>query len=161
MLLTDEGVGVHIAQELQQRGLHTTVEVVDGGTGGFELIEQVRRKTNVIIVDCLTANAPPGSIIRLALDEIDLQRALPFSAHQGGVHELLTHVKTVSPKPEVVVIGIVPAILDQVGLNLSPAVEAQRLRIVSAVIDEIDDIMNHLPSSSTASQLREQKGLPE
>ncbi|HEY4613246.1 MAG TPA: hydrogenase maturation protease [Bacteroidota bacterium] len=136
LLLTDEGVGVHAAQRLQQMQLPANVEVVDGGTGGFELIEHCRGKSKIIIIDCLSADAAPGSVIRLSLDEIDPQRPPPFSAHQGGIRELLAFIPSLTPIPEVTIYGVVPVVVDQLSMELSPTVEAQLPKIVSTVIDE-------------------------
>ena len=137
LLFTDEGVGVHVAQRLLQMKLPAEVAVIDGGTGGYELIEHVRGKSKVVIIDCLNANAPPGSIVRLSLEELALRQPHPFSAHQGGVGEFLAFLKTLVPAPEVVVYGVVPDIVDQLGMELSPAVETQFSKIVSTIIDEL------------------------
>ena len=139
LLLGDEGVGVHVAKRLQQIELPPEVEVIDGGTGGFELIEHVRGKSKVVIVDCLRADSEPGTIVRLSLDQLSIERQIPLSAHQGGVWELLAFIKTLTPAPEVVVYGIVPVAADRLGVNLSPAVESRLPGITSAVIGELKE----------------------
>jgi hydrogenase maturation protease len=136
LLLADEGVGVHVAHLLQQRELPSDVEVIDGGTGGFELIAHVRGKARVIIVDCVKLDATPGSVARLTLEDLALEQPSRFSVHDGGVRELLRHIRALSPAPDVVIIGVVPSDTDRAGLSLSPAVESALPRIVSAVVDE-------------------------
>lgn len=140
LLLADEGVGVHVVKRLQQMNLPPEVEVIDGGTGGFELIEHVRGKSKVVIVDCLRADSEPGAIVRLSLDELSIERQIPLSAHQGGVREFLAFVKTLAPAPEVVVYGIVPAAADKVAIGLSPTVESQLPKVVSAIIGELTEL---------------------
>ncbi|MBE2213147.1 MAG: hydrogenase maturation protease, partial [Opitutaceae bacterium] len=39
LLVGDEGVGVHVVQALQRQSWPDYVEIVDGGTGGFHLLE--------------------------------------------------------------------------------------------------------------------------
>ncbi|HLF20472.1 MAG TPA: hydrogenase maturation protease [Bacteroidota bacterium] len=136
LLLSDEGVGVHVVQVLLRMRLPSYIEVVDGGTGGFELIEHVRGMSKVIIIDCFNTEAKPGSIIRLTLDELSLQQPLPFSAHEGGIRELLWQIHALAPVPEVVVFGVVPADTNQLGMRLSAVVESRLPRIVSAVVEE-------------------------
>jgi hydrogenase maturation protease len=137
LLLSDEGVGVHVAQRLQQMQLPGNVEVVDGGTGGYELIEHFRGKTKAVIIDCVMADAAPGTMMRLTLDELTLQSAHPFSAHQGGVFELLAFIKTLTPAPRVIVYGIVPSVADQLGTTLSTAVELSVPTVIDAVLEEV------------------------
>ena len=128
---------MHVAQLLLRMELPSDVEVIDGGTGGFELIDHVKGKSKVVIVDCFEANAKPGSVARLTLDELSLQRPSPFSVHEGGIQELLRQVQNLVSPPEVVVLGVVPATSDQPGMNLSEEVESQMPKIVSAVLYEV------------------------
>ena len=137
LLLSDEGVGVHAAQLLLRMDLPSDVEVVDGGTGGFELIEHVRGKSKVVIIDCLRGDISPGSIVRLGLDDLLLRLPAPFSVHEGGVLELLSKIKTLSPMPEVVIIGIVTVVTKEPGTKVSAIVESQMPRIIAAVLEEI------------------------
>lgn len=137
LLLSDEGVGVHVAQLLLRMELPSDVEVVDGGTGGFELIEHVRGKSKVVIIDCFRADAKPGSIARLMIDEVSLDQPPPFSVHEGGIQELLLPIQKLTPPPEVVLLGIVPAVVDQLGMVLSAEIESQMPKIVSAVLEEV------------------------
>ncbi len=81
LLLADEGVGVHVAQRLLKMPMPPEIEVIDGGTGGFELIEHFRGKKEVIIVDALKADADPGTVIQFTPDDIALQWHSSFSAH--------------------------------------------------------------------------------
>jgi hydrogenase maturation protease len=136
LLLSDEGIGVHVVRRLQQMELPPEVEVIDGGTGGLELIEHVRGKSKVVIVDCLQASAEPGSIMQLSLDDVANQRYVPMSAHQGGVLELFNFIRTLTPVPEVVVYGVVPAVTNRIDMQLSRAVESQMKKIISIVLGE-------------------------
>ncbi|MBF8295716.1 MAG: hydrogenase maturation protease [Bacteroidetes bacterium] len=133
ILLSDEGVGVQVAQRLQAMNLPPEVEVVDGGTAGYELIEFFRNKKKVVVVDCLRADEPPGSIIRASPDELDLQWQTPLSVHQSGLRELLQHAASLSPSPEIVILGIVPENTDSPGMNLSKTVEGVIDRVISDV----------------------------
>jgi hydrogenase maturation protease len=133
LLLSDEGVGVRIAQRLQAMVLPSEVEVVDGGTGGYELIEFFRNKKKVIVVDCLQADEPPGSIIRASPDELDLQWQIPLSVHQSGLRELLHHAACLSPSQEIVILGIVPEDTESPGMYLSKTVEGVVDRVISEV----------------------------
>ena len=58
----DDGVGVVVAECLQQRNLPGGVEVLDGGLGGLTLIDYFEDVARVILVDAADVGAAPGSI---------------------------------------------------------------------------------------------------
>ncbi len=138
LLLSDEGVGVQVARRLQAMNLPPDVEVVDGGTAGYELIEFFHNKKKVIVIDCLRADEPPGSMIRASPNELDLKWHAPLSVHQSGLRELLQHAASLSPSQVIVVLGIVPENTDSPGMNLSKTVEA----VVDSVISEVSTLIS-------------------
>ncbi len=148
LLLSDEGVGVHVVHLLNQMTLPSDMEVIDGGTGGFELLEHVKGKSKVIIVDCLNADAKPGSVVLMPLDEVLLHKSSPFSAHEGGALELLRGIQELQPSPQVTVVGIVPHVVNSLEMDLSSEVRSQLPKIISVVLDEA--IKRREPISSEA-----------
>ena len=64
LLMGDEGVGVHVARALDDLGDRPDVDVVDGGTGGFHLLEYFERYGRLILVDAaLDPHVPAGAIL--------------------------------------------------------------------------------------------------
>jgi hydrogenase maturation protease len=138
LLLADEGVGIHVAQQLQKMALPPEVEVIDGGTGGFALLSNFHGKTKVIIIDAVIAAAEPGSVFRFALDDIGLQTPVSFSSHQTGLHELLHFCKTLVPPPEVIIYGVVPQETQRLSMQLSPIVQQRLGEIVAKIVAEVN-----------------------
>jgi hydrogenase maturation protease len=134
VLLSDEGIGVHIARRLESMQLPPHVEVIDGGTGGFELIGSLRDRKKVVIVDCIMATEPPGSMISATPDQLALRWEASYSAHQTGLFELLYHARHLDPPPEILVVGIVPQGPPRPGTNLSEALEPLVDLIASKVL---------------------------
>ncbi|MFH0990150.1 MAG: hydrogenase maturation protease [bacterium] len=137
LLLGDEGIGIHVARQLQSMPLPPTVEVLDGGTGGFELLDFCRNRDKIIIVDAMMADEEPGSIIRATPEELELRWHSPRSAHFGGLRELLDALKLETPVPEIIILGIVPAIIDQLTMELSPKLKTMLDQISLLVIREV------------------------
>ena len=135
VLLSDEGVGVHVARRLQSMDLPRWVEVVDGGTGGFELIEFCRGKEKVVIVDAIRADAEPGALFRLRLADVDLPKHGRFSAHHEGLDELLRLCPSLLPDTNLVLYGIVPDDM-RPGMTLSPALEQQLDLFIARILEE-------------------------
>jgi hydrogenase maturation protease len=143
ILLADEGVGIHIVRELQKRSLPSCVEVIDGGTGGFELIEYVRGKEKVIIVDAVKMSLPAGTIVTFELDDLNTQTWEPLSVHQGGLTEFLRACMELYPRPELIVYGVVPQETSRMSMDLSDAVARQLPSIVSHVLNEATSVISH------------------
>ncbi|KPK22748.1 MAG: hypothetical protein AMK69_19195, partial [Nitrospira bacterium SG8_3] len=53
LLLSDEGVGVHVARKLMEMDLPAGVEVIEGGTDGFRLMNVVTEADRLIVVDAV------------------------------------------------------------------------------------------------------------
>ena len=57
-LMGDEGIGVHVANQLEKELLPVGVDVLDGGTGGFYLLEYFEIYKHVILVDATLDGNP-------------------------------------------------------------------------------------------------------
>ena len=80
-LLTDDGVGLRVAQHLHSLLAHQPgVEIVEDHWGGLRLMERMVGYERAIVVDAIcTGQSPPGTIRVLAVDDIPTQRS--DSAH--------------------------------------------------------------------------------
>jgi len=137
ILLSDEGVGVHVVHLLRERYQFPQVEVLDGGTLALDLLPYVEDTDRLLIVDAVQMDAPPGTVARLAGEEVPAVLNLKYSPHQMGVSDLLAAARLLGRYPaELVLWGIQPASLD-VGLELSPAVAAQVETVVQNVLAEL------------------------
>ncbi|MCS7177877.1 MAG: HyaD/HybD family hydrogenase maturation endopeptidase [Anaerolineae bacterium] len=138
ILLSDEGVGVHVVRLLQERyRFPQEVEILDGGTLGLNLLPYVENADRLVIVDAVQMNVPPGTLVRLEGAEVPAVLGLKYSSHQMGVSELLAVARVLGHSPaEVILLGIQPASLE-VGLDLSPTVAAQVETLVQNVLAEL------------------------
>ncbi|HTJ45791.1 MAG TPA: HyaD/HybD family hydrogenase maturation endopeptidase [Kofleriaceae bacterium] len=138
LLCSDDGAGVAVVQALASSwGAPKGVRVVDGGTLGMDLIAIVAASDRVIVVDAIAGDGPPGTLVRLAGEEVPRAVQTRLSAHQVGVADLLAGVAWLDEMPrEVVIVGVVPASTD-VGYGCTPAVAASLPALVDAVIDEV------------------------
>ena len=135
LLLGDEGVRVHVVRRLQELKPDLPgVEVIDGGTAGFELLPFFKEAERVIVVDA-ARGGPSGSVYRLRLEDLS-NEGTSISLHQLSFREVLRAAELLEIKPEVVIIGIEPERIAP-GLELSPAVEAALPRAVALVLEEL------------------------
>ncbi|UCE60578.1 MAG: HyaD/HybD family hydrogenase maturation endopeptidase [Phycisphaerales bacterium] len=131
ILLRDEGVGVRVVEAMQAVEIPKGVELYDGATAGFDLLDVLADRRKVIIVDAVDGNAEPGTVFRLTPEDLMPRDGQCASLHDMGVLETLELVKRLGIAPEeVVIIGIKPKELSW-GLELSPEIA----RVVPEVIE--------------------------
>ena len=85
ILLRDEGVGVRVIETLQQQKTPDTIDLVDGGTSGADLIDILADRRKVIIVDAVDAGKAPGTVIRFEEDDLENIPNSALSLHELGI----------------------------------------------------------------------------
>jgi hydrogenase maturation protease len=138
LLLSDEGVGVHVANKLMEMDLPPGVQVVEGGTDGFRLMNVVTGAARLIVVDAVKGGGPPGSIYRFDIkDAPTYPDEYKTSVHQIGILEVIHLSELIGETPETTIIGVEPKSLDM-GMELSPEVQAKVSRIIELVLEEVN-----------------------
>ncbi|MDD1773810.1 MAG: hydrogenase maturation protease [Methanomassiliicoccales archaeon] len=80
-ILSDDGVGIHIARELKKRRL-SGIEVEELAASGLELLDVVRGYDKVVIVDAIqTKKGKPGELH--ILEEKDFEKSIHGSSPHG------------------------------------------------------------------------------
>lgn len=139
-LLSDEGAGIHIAHRLRKMDLPSDIEILDGGTGGFELISFFRDRRKVIIIDAVKTGDEPGTVYRFTPEDIALSRRPIFSFHQFNLHELFFFIRQMKSRPDVVVYGIVPQETERFSTKLSQSVKKGIRKMLPSLLEEIRSI---------------------
>jgi hydrogenase maturation protease len=137
ILLSDEGVGVWVIKKMQEVELPEDVELLDGGTAGLNLLNYIEGREKLIVIDCLMAEDKAGSVYRFRLEDLTTPAEMITSLHQVGIREILNILSQTSPKPETVIIGIVPE-TTAVNMGLSAEVEAVIPKVIELVLKEIE-----------------------
>jgi hydrogenase maturation protease len=137
VLCGDDGVGVVAAEELARRfAIPPGVRVLDGGTLGLSLMSHIGAGDDLLILDAIRAEAPPGTLVRLEGEDVAPAVRHRLSVHQIGVADLLDGLRLVGGLPRrLVLVGLVPATLE-LGLGLSPAVAAAMPDLLAAAVEE-------------------------
>ncbi len=142
-MLSDEGVGVHVAEELMKMDLPPGVSVVEGGTDGFRLLNIITEADRLIIIDAVKGGAPPGSIYRFDIGEVrNCPSGFKTSVHQIGILEVLDLSELIGKTPHTTVIGIEPKSLEM-GMELSPEIREKIPRVVELILKELKDDPKH------------------
>ena len=71
VVCTDDGAGIAAIHKLiREYDLPEGVEALDGGTLGLSLLPLVDRADQVILLDAIRADGPPGTQVRIEGDEV-------------------------------------------------------------------------------------------
>lgn len=134
LLLMDEGVGVHVVQQLEKRGVPSNVILVDGGTSpdALALLGDVDK---LVIIDAVRGGGEPGSIYRLRPEDVEEKEKNPLSLHDWDVMDSLKLSRYWTEDTEVIIIGVEPAEMEW-GVELSRQIQAAMPRVIDAVLDE-------------------------
>ncbi len=138
-LLRDEGVGVHVVEELRTRfSFPDWVSLVDGGTLGLGLIPTIQQADHLIVVDAVLGNGTPGEIYRLEGGQLPKKLKTKHSLHEFDLVEALNLCSLVGEEPiSMVVIGVEPEDITHPGLTLSQPVAAKVAELIDLVIEEL------------------------
>lgn len=139
ILLSDEGAGVRAVEELQNRyDCPDTVEIVDGGTVGFELLPYFDDRSHILIIDAVKTGNQPGTIVRIENPPAFFQKKI--SPHQIGLADVLGLAAITDNLPRnITLFGIEPKELST-GLDLSTEVARNLNRLVDMVVEELKSI---------------------
>ena len=106
------------------------------GTGTLDLLDILRGRDKVIIIDAVEGGNEPGAVYRFTPADIRTKNLMPISAHQFGLMEILDMAELMGEIPEtIIIIGIEPKTIDW-GLELSPEVSAVIPRVIELVVNE-------------------------
>jgi len=136
-LMSDEGVGVYLAEEIARRELLPgNVEVLELGTGNLNVIHAIAGRELVVFIDCARMDCEAGEIRRFGLEDVVSRKVLPnWSAHEGDLITLLDISRTIDELPgEVVLFGIEPERIEY-GEKLSAALEARFEEYIEHISD--------------------------
>lgn len=140
ILLGDEGIGIRALERLQaQYQLPETVQLLDGGVMGLELLTYVEDAEALLAIDAVQTGQMPGTLVRLEGEEIPATLAMKLSMHQVNFQEVLavSHLRGKAP-PRLVVWGMEPAVLEPT-VALSEAIANQLDQLVQAVVTELSE----------------------
>lgn len=134
VLRGDDGFGVEVLRRLGDRGVASeSVELLDVGTGGIRLAQQLTSPYDrLIIIDATTRGGTPGTVYTLAVEgvrptrEIDMHTTVPSRA--------LEVAQALGPLPrEIFMVGCEPEWVEECTLGLSRTVAAAVDRAVHQV----------------------------
>ena len=135
-LMGDEGIGVHIANRLEHENLPEGVSVLDGGTGGFHLLEYFENYDHLILVDATLDGNTPGTI-RLIKPKFAQDFPPAMSTHDIGLKDMVTALQLLDKMPVIDLFVVSIESIQQQGIELTEEVK----KVVPLIIHEIKKLL--------------------
>jgi hydrogenase maturation protease len=132
VLLSDDGVGVHVVRELRKNPM-PGVTIAEIGTAilhGLHFLESAER---VLVIDAAKGGKAPGTVYLFEATENTQAKSIT-SIHSMGLREAARFLTAGRPAPPITVVGVEPETLDY-GMDLSRPVKAA-LPVVLALARE-------------------------
>jgi len=141
-ILSDDGVGIHVARELKKGEMHG-VDVEELAASGLELLDVVRGYDKVVIIDAIqTTKGKPGELY--VLEEKDFEKSIHGSSPHGiNIATALALGRKLVPNEmpkEVVFFAVEAEDLVNVSERLTPKVARALPRIVEKVRTELSSV---------------------
>lgn len=88
-LLSDDGIGVHAVRHLR-KSAPSDVDLVDGGTAGFELLAAMESACALVVIDAAMLGGSPGALRLFVGQAMDRFLGRPKrTAHEVGLRDLI------------------------------------------------------------------------
>lgn len=138
ILLEDEGLGVRALESLgRDFELPAGVELLDGGTTGMGLLDDISGRDHVLVLDAVQTGEPPGTLVVMRGDQVPVYFGIRVTPHQLGLADVLATLELSGEQPgSVTVLGMVPQSLEM-SLQLSELVRSRLGELVDLAVGEL------------------------
>lgn len=123
LLMGDEGAGIHVIRQLQKNEELADIEIIDGGTGGVQLLDFFLSNDLVILVDAAMDQREPGTLTRLK-PIYSTEYPKTIMVHDIGLKNILDALHLLDKNPELVLFTISISKVDKIGMSLSPKIQS-------------------------------------
>ncbi len=134
-LMGDEGIGVHVANRLEKEMI-PGIDVVDGGTGGFHLLEFFESYEHVILIDATLDKNPIGTI-RLIKPRFANDFPPAMSTHDIGLKDMVSALQLLDKMPNIHLFVVSIESLQQQGIELTAEIE----NVVPTVLNDVKKLI--------------------
>lgn len=145
ILMADEGVGVHVVRAIEKHLLPPNVECLDGGTGGFILLEPMQAAGRIIMIDAAADGNPIGTVTSTT-PRFSRDYPPTLTAHDVGIKDLLDLFYMLDGGREVTLYAITIDPLQPISLELSA-------EVAKAADEAVERLLAELATSQGAPDL--------
>ncbi|WP_052299962.1 hydrogenase maturation protease [Ferroglobus placidus] len=136
-LAGDDAVGIEVVKRLKKLELPEEVDLIEGGTLSFQLINFFDNYDKIVVVDAVKTGRKPGSVVRLEMNEFfDFSKISVLTSHDFDFFTVAKVLSMIREIPEIVVIGVEVENLS--GFEMSDSVRKSINEAVKKILEEIN-----------------------
>ncbi len=147
LLLSDEGIGVHLVRRLSSQSAEgplrprseasetsplggqdkfPKVDFIDAGSAGMNLLHLIANRKKAIIIDCAKMGAEPGTMKRFTPEDVQsVKKLIHYSLHEADILQVINLSRQLGECPQkIAFFGIEPEKLGP-GRELSETLSAK------------------------------------
>jgi hydrogenase maturation protease len=136
VLMGDEGIGVHVVREVEKHQLPAGVECLDGGTGGFILLEPMENADRIVLIDAAADGNAIGTVTRTT-PRFSSDYPPTLMAHDIGVKDLLDALYMQGQTRDIALYAITIDPHQPISMDLSPQGALSAQLAVAAILEEL------------------------
>ena len=141
ILFMDDGIGVYAAKYLEMNYcFEPAIEIIDGGTLGFNLMRYFQEYDHVFILDTLSIDEEVGSIYHLPSDVLLGLGDTRKTVHEVEVTQMIELASLMDTRASISVLGIIPSDIQMVAMNLSPIVKERFATFIQSLLKILEEV---------------------
>lgn len=138
-LMGDEGIGVHVIQEMYKKKLPDYVDILDGGTGGFLLLSCFQVYPTIIFVDA-TMDGKPAGTISLIRPKFASDFPSALSVHDVGLKDMIEAVYLMDKVPDIHLFTVSIEALNPMTIALSQKVKDAIPNLINQIFEQSEKL---------------------
>ncbi len=146
ILFGDEGIGVHLANYLDEKySFHSdahTVDIIDGGTLAHRLIPIITEYDYIIVIDCVdTDDGEIGDVYFFDFANVPDNITWQGSAHEVEMLQTLQMIELMGDLPPTKIVGVVPFVIGENStFEMTDEVKKSSVLMESIIINNLLDL---------------------
>jgi len=132
-LMGDEGIGVQVIQEMVKYKLPKYVDILDGGTGGFLLLNCFEAYKTIVFIDA-TMDGKPAGTVSLIRPKFASDFPSALSVHDVGLKDMIEAVYLMEKVPDIHLFTVSIEEIVPMTLKLNPKVKESIPLIIKDIL---------------------------
>ncbi|WP_083900082.1 hydrogenase maturation protease [Orenia marismortui] len=138
LIMSDDGVGIHVIKKLQQENFGERILALEVGTSPLYYLEEISKAAKVIVIDAVKGGEKPGSIYRLAEEDFKSSQNIIRDFHEYSLLNVIKLAREITGLPvNFIVYGIEPKNLN-LDQKLSKIVSKSQPNLLKLIKKELE-----------------------
>ena len=138
-LMGDEGVGVHAIHAMSKMDLPKNVDILDGGTGSFDLMPILAKYPIVIFIDATMDGKTPGTL-SVIYPKFAADFPTVLSAHDVGLKDMIDALEFKGELPKIILVTVTIKDMMPMTIKLTDDINAAIPSLTARVLEIIEEM---------------------